>query len=77
MDLGSVTQARVNITSRREALQLQELCAETCTAPYRPPELFEPPSSCVITETTDVWSLGCTIYAMAYKESPCKNQSKH
>ena len=33
---------------------------------FRAPELFEVPSNCVIDEKTDVWSLGCTLYAMAY-----------
>ena len=32
----------------------------------RAPELFEVPSECVIDSKTDVWSLGCTLYAMAY-----------
>ena len=35
MDLGSVAPARVRITSRREAVALQDLCAETATAPFR------------------------------------------
>lgn len=52
------------------ALKLQELCAESCTAPFRAPELFEPPSSGEVNETSDVWSLGCTVYALAYGESP-------
>ncbi|CAH3149019.1 unnamed protein product [Porites evermanni] len=71
MDLGSVSQARCTITSRREALALQEKCAQECTAAYRAPELFEVPSHCEIDERSDVWSLGCTLYAMAYGQSPC------
>lgn len=55
MDLGSVAPARVQITSRHEALALQELCAETATAPFRAPELFDPPSNGNIDERTDVW----------------------
>ncbi|KND03802.1 NAK/MPSK protein kinase [Spizellomyces punctatus DAOM BR117] len=70
MDLGSVSEARVKISSRREALALQELCAETATAPFRAPELFDPPSNGEIDERSDVWALGCTIYAMAYRNSP-------
>ncbi|KAI8919353.1 kinase-like domain-containing protein [Powellomyces hirtus] len=70
MDLGSVAPARVSITSRREALELQELCAETATAPFRAPELFDPPSNGYVDERTDVWALGCTIYAMGYRNSP-------
>lgn len=71
MDLGSVSRARCVITSRREALALQERCAQECTAAYRAPELFEVPSNCEIDERSDVWSLGCTLFAMAYGQSPC------
>ena len=55
IDLGSVTSARMKLNSRKEALALQELCAETCTAPFRAPELFEPPSQGSVDEKTDVW----------------------
>jgi serine/threonine kinase 16 len=55
MDLGSVTEARLQLKSRREAISLQDLCAETVTAPFRPPELFDPPSHGLIDESTDVW----------------------
>jgi len=71
MDLGSVAEARVIINSRKEALALQEQAAQECTSTYRAPELFEVPSNCFIDEKTDVWSLGCTLYAMAYGTSPC------
>ena len=40
-DLGSVSEARVSISSRKEAVALQELAAVNCTSPYRAPELFE------------------------------------
>ncbi|KAL5034966.1 Serine/threonine-protein kinase env7 [Batrachochytrium dendrobatidis] len=70
MDLGSVTLARLQIKSRREAVALQELCAETVTAPFRAPELFDPASDTLITEAVDIWALGCTLYAMAYRTSP-------
>lgn len=70
-DLGSTSSAKCTITNRQEALALQEHCAQTCTAHYRAPELFEVPSECVITEKTDVWSLGCSLYAAAFGQSPC------
>ena len=70
MDLGSVARARVEVTSRRAALSLQESAAQLCTAAYRAPELFEVPSECTIDERTDVWSLGCMLYAMAFGDSP-------
>jgi serine/threonine kinase 16 len=75
MDLGSVAPARLSITSRKEAVALQELCAETVTAPFRAPELFDLPSDALIDERTDIWALGCTIFAMAYRNSPCKSRT--
>ena len=35
----------------------------------RAPELFEVPSNCTITAKTDVWSLGCSLYAAAFGET--------
>jgi serine/threonine kinase 16 len=57
MDLGSVSVARVTISSRKEAVALQEYCAETVTAPFRAPELFDPPTGSTITEASDIWYL--------------------
>ncbi|KAL1528085.1 hypothetical protein AB1Y20_009451 [Prymnesium parvum] len=70
MDFGSVTTARRKIGSRTEALLLQEDAAQNCSMPYRAPELFDVPSDCTIDERTDVFSLGATLYAMAFYYSP-------
>lgn len=70
MDLGSMTLARVKINSHSEAQYLQDLAAERCSMPYRPPELFQVNSKCDIDERTDVWSLGCLLYAMCFYKSP-------
>jgi serine/threonine kinase 16 len=66
MDLGSVAPARLHVATRKDALVLQEHAAEHCTAPYRAPELFEVSAGMDIDERTDVWSLGCTLFAMSY-----------
>merc|ERR1712147_404496 len=70
MDFGSVREARRTINSRMEALRLQEDAEAHCTAAYRAPELFDVPSDCVVDARIDVWSLGCTLYYLAYGESP-------
>ena len=70
MDFGSVKEARVHITNRTEALLLQEDAAQNCSMPYRAPELFDVPSDAALDERTDVFSLGATLYAMAYYYSP-------
>ncbi|XP_003389271.2 PREDICTED: serine/threonine-protein kinase 16-like [Amphimedon queenslandica] len=71
MDLGSAASGQVTVNDRKEAIALQEHCAQTCTAMYRAPELFEVPSQSVITLKSDIWSLGCSIYAAAFGTSPC------
>ena len=70
MDFGSARPARVEVRSRNRALKVQEEAEAHSTATYRPPELFDTPSECTIDERTDVWSLGCLLYYMCYKESP-------
>lgn len=63
MDFGSVKPARIKITSRTQALLLQEDAAQNCSMPYRAPELFDVPSDATIDERTDVFSLGATLCA--------------
>jgi len=70
MDFGSVKEARVEITSRTQALLMQEDAAQNCSMPYRAPELFDVPSDATIDERTDVFSLGATLYATAFYYSP-------
>ncbi|GER38621.1 serine/threonine protein kinase 3 [Striga asiatica] len=70
MDFGSARPARKQIRSRSEALLLQEWASEHCSAPFRAPELWDCPSHADIDERTDIWSLGCTLYAIMYGESP-------
>ncbi|CAN1840094.1 Serine/threonine-protein kinase 16 [Linum perenne] len=70
MDFGSARPARKQIRSRTEALRLQEWAAEHCSAPIRAPELWDCPSHADIDERTDIWSLGCTLYAIMYGVSP-------
>ncbi|GAA5906129.1 putative serine/threonine protein kinase ENV7 [Sporobolomyces salmoneus] len=70
MDFGSALPARIEIRDRRIALMQQDLAAEHCSMPFRAPELFDVKTGTTLTESVDIWSLGCTLYAMAYSTSP-------
>ncbi|GAA5996513.1 hypothetical protein JCM5350_004002 [Sporobolomyces pararoseus] len=70
MDFGSCLPARIEIKDRRTALVQQDLAAEHCSMPFRAPELFDVKTGTTLTEAVDVWSLGCTLYSMAYSTSP-------
>uniref|UniRef100_A0A7S3M3S9 Protein kinase domain-containing protein n=1 Tax=Spumella elongata TaxID=89044 RepID=A0A7S3M3S9_9STRA len=71
MDLGSVTTARVQIRTKREALELEEEAAGKTSAAYRSPELTSPPfPPFAVDERVDTWGLGCTMYCLAFGRSP-------
>lgn len=70
VDLGLCGKARVKISNRQQALALTDYALEHCTLPYRAPELLDVPTSCTITEATDIWSLGCLLYTCCFGYSP-------
>ncbi|KAM0791956.1 hypothetical protein ACM66B_004207 [Microbotryomycetes sp. NB124-2] len=79
MDFGSALPARIPIPNRSVALFQQDLAAEHCSMPFRAPELFDVKTGQDLTEAVDIWSLGATLYAMAYGTSPFETaqQSEH
>ncbi|KAJ1796304.1 Serine/threonine-protein kinase env7, partial [Coemansia sp. RSA 2399] len=66
MDFGSVAPARITAETRTDALRIQDDAAEHCTMPYRAPELFDVQTGAELDERTDIWSLGCLLFALAY-----------
>ncbi|THH31424.1 hypothetical protein EUX98_g2733 [Antrodiella citrinella] len=73
MDFGSCVKARVKIENRSQALLQQDIAAEQSTMAYRAPELFDVKTGVTIDEKVDIWSLGCTLFALAYSHSPFEN----
>ncbi|CAG8503049.1 3382_t:CDS:2 [Racocetra fulgida] len=73
MDFGSLVRARIKVGNRSNALMQQEIAAEKSTISYRAPELFDVKTNIDLDEKVDIWSLGCTLYAMAYGKSPFEN----
>lgn len=74
MDFGSAGPLVQPIQTRKDVLQLQEDAASHTTFPYRPPELLEGGVRAGDTDVdfraVDVWSLGCTLFAILYGASP-------
>ncbi|KAG6910827.1 hypothetical protein DXG01_007142 [Tephrocybe rancida] len=73
MDFGSACIARVAIETRNQALLQQDIAAEQSTMAYRAPELFDVKTGTTLDEKVDIWSLGCTLFALAYSHSPFEN----
>lgn len=70
MDFGSLTPSPTKITSRAQALAVQDYAAETSTMPYRAPELFDVKTNSIIDTKVDIWSLGATLFCALYGHSP-------
>ncbi len=75
MDLGSLAPSPTPITSRSQAIAVQDIAAEHSTMPYRAPELFDVKTGSVIDTKVDIWSLGCTMYACLVGKSPFEASS--
>ncbi|QPG72818.1 hypothetical protein FOA43_000120 [Brettanomyces nanus] len=73
-DLGSCDKAQVLIQSRSQAITLQEFANEHCTLAYRAPELLDIKTGDELDEKVDIWSLGCTLYALLYGCSPFERE---
>ncbi|KAJ2645055.1 Serine/threonine-protein kinase env7 [Coemansia sp. RSA 1694] len=70
MDFGSCLPARFTAHTRQDALRIQDDAAESCSMAYRAPELFDVQTGAEFDERTDVWSLGCLLFALAYSHTP-------
>nr|ACO15455.1 Serine/threonine-protein kinase 16 [Caligus clemensi] len=70
IDLGSATKARVMVKTSYEAKDIEDTAAKRSSITYRSPELFHVNVNKELDERTDIWSLGCLLYALCYFKSP-------
>mmetsp|Transcript_11735 Transcript_11735/g.21410 ORF Transcript_11735/g.21410 Transcript_11735/m.21410 type:complete len:220 (-) Transcript_11735:139-798(-) len=67
MDFGSCDPLKIRITSRQDALIIQDRAGQKSSAPYRAPELWDTKSKCTLDGAkSDIWALGCTLYACTF-----------
>lgn len=69
-DFGSVREATIKVETRNQSLIVAEEAAQYCTASYRSPELFDPPKGITLDTRTDVWGMGCLLFAWWIGYSP-------
>eukprot|EP00808_Paulinella_micropora_P011268 g7929.t1 len=74
IDLGSCQPIRLEVTSRQQALMVQEEATAHSAGPYRPPELWDVKSQCVLDGKTDVWAVGCLLFYLAAGGSPFEDE---
>ena len=70
MDLGSVTDARMKVLTRRSALVAEDEAAVKTSAAYRAPELTQVQVDSELTEAVDMWAVGCTMFCLSFGRSP-------
>lgn len=73
-DLGSCSKSEITVSTRHQLNELKEWVTDNCTLPYTAPELLNIRLNSLIDCKADIWSLGCTCYAMLFGISPFERE---
>lgn len=71
VDLGSMTEARLQICGQSDAQRLQDEAEERSSIVYRAPELFTVKTYCTIDERTDIWVNNIHIWRIIVNFNAC------
>jgi serine/threonine kinase 16 len=65
-----MSESIIPIMNVRKAQEIQDWASENCSMFYKAPELFTPQEHKEITESADIWSFGCNLYAAMFNKGP-------
>ena len=60
----------MQVPNHKIAVMIQDEAQGMCSPPYRAPELTDVRAGVPIDERADVFSMGCTLFTMAFGHSP-------
>jgi len=72
-DFGSCVEGFIYLRNAEERQTAEEIIAKETTLIYRAPELVDLYLRDVLTEKSDIWALGCILYALCYLNHPFQN----
>lgn len=68
-DFGSAVFGHVELKTQRARQEAEEVIEKTTTQMFRAPEMVDLYVSNKLTQSTDVWALGCCLYSMAFLQN--------
>jgi len=69
-DFGSCVEGYVSLKNANERAVAEEIIGKETTQMYRAPEMIDLFMRDLLTEKTDIWALGCVLYALTYLAHP-------
>jgi len=68
-DFGSAAFGHVELKTQRARQEAEEVIEKTTTQMFRAPEMVDLFMSSKLTQSTDVWALGCCLYSLAFLQN--------